>query len=566
MHMTHRTPGSIPGERRHQFPLIRATWLLLILPLSLWACGGLEPQPEGSDPELASSSFPLFGPIKTDGCGTNVTTIERAMRVGRFAAQTPEFAQCLQAYRPCSEDDHQSYADLLAITKSWNPTLIKCRNLDGSTRGRVSWWDKDGYGHSNDEELSLDNDVIAQAANLWAAGEPGGLFLTAGIIWHEAMHTHDYSHGDNRDADEAAEECDQDHDPTWHWRRNSAPYLVGRCINGAYTDAGMIDPDQPGPGTASTSTIVDKYYADAHKRLVAAQRASVLGDIVNGTLLWPWMLKLTAAGNSLPWQATPVAIGGTADDEVFDAQDKLYFSFSVATPRRVQITVEPQDHDAGSMALDLDGRRLQAGVDIASANPHDVVWTLIQPRRLSYLVDLKKAGTHLLKIAGSSAYRNRFRLTLGPGPTPTAPSCGQPSVLCDGEVNVSCQPTLERLVLQRLAGTGWTNVATDKYQNPKSNANLTDETAPLDGSVTWYRVCVLTVGGNATSCAQAKSVTLASKSSCGGGGSGSWTPCLDPIYRLKHQSECANWIKSLSKGSTVFDRVRTSSPSSLWRP
>ncbi len=179
---------------------------------------------------------------------------------GRVAAASDAFAECVDEtmrngldgfgpYLECSGDPHTASSAAvqaeraLAVARSTNDLAIKC-----SGGGGLASAGYDTYGHTSDEAFSFSGWLMGVVSNLgeplctaaqkaaggakcrWAAF-PWPYTQAAGVVWHEAMHTHGYRHGDDSDNTKAAKACGHEGDASFHFQRDTVPYIVGNCID-----------------------------------------------------------------------------------------------------------------------------------------------------------------------------------------------------------------------------------------------------------------------------------------------------------------------------------------------
>ena len=69
------------------------------------------------------------------------------------------------------------------------------------------------------------------------AAYPWPYSQAAGIVWHEVMHTHGYTHGADDQAN-ALMNCGYAGDRSWHFQVNTMPYLIGDCISSVISLSG----------------------------------------------------------------------------------------------------------------------------------------------------------------------------------------------------------------------------------------------------------------------------------------------------------------------------------------
>jgi hypothetical protein len=213
--------------------------LSCLLTTSLLAACELEPPFLGPDepaPEpMSEQENAIFGVLSFDGCtATHQSLLTRAVRVGRWVVNTPEFEDCMRGnwghtYRPCfDEDDVQTTQSGIDAARSANATEIDCEDLDGALGSAgIEDWD-----YEDEEEINVDTDYLNNAAMTPIA--LGTLADLANTVWHEIMHQHGYRHG-NSDADTAVQQQIENRDwcgqgGTWIWNVSSMPYHLGACV------------------------------------------------------------------------------------------------------------------------------------------------------------------------------------------------------------------------------------------------------------------------------------------------------------------------------------------------
>lgn len=481
------------------------------------------PQPEAP---VSKTSEALLGAAQINDCNSGITSfVQTAINVGKFIAQTEEFKACVKAnYKSCDDDDDTVVNDLVAATQSANPLKLACTDLGyktstGGTTGQTSWWCQHGYGYDGNETFDIDRTYAQQMLDKWnASGNFYGGFDLAGTIWHEAMHVHGYQHGDSsassaaQQASDNASSCGRSGDASWFWRANSAPYDVGYCMIGAYTRKGAIGRsgtklvnDDFDPGAAARTSIVDAYYQQAHKWLSETKRNDTFQRIGNGSLTSPAKLKLEAAGNSLPQQATTLPLGGAwVSDRIFDAQDQEYWTITLPARDRLHVTVNYSIGPKPAISIVRYAYGYVSNVTTPAATSGTSgsgAW---------FEQDLE-AGTYLVHIkAGAGASNQPINIQAVSAPAPAAPTGCYGYVNCLGHVHVTCANEAEPLELQRLGTYFWGSVMTDEDRS-RSSVNLEDDTPPASrtGYAT-YRVCAKSYGK--TSCSSSFNVALAHKS------------------------------------------------------
>lgn len=212
------------------------------------------------DPETTTATSDLMGEVAFAGSCTPAmqSVVNDGARYGRVAAASAAFNQCMNSamrtrtmtfgpYRKCIGDPFYDYPietqidRLLAVTRSANDVQISC----GAVHGGNAFASFGSYGHTTPEAFTfttwLDGVVpqITLPVCTGGASPPGCRYAPypwpytqlAGIIWHEAMHTHGYTHGAD-DQDNAKINCGYagESDFAWQFQTNTAPYIVDNCI------------------------------------------------------------------------------------------------------------------------------------------------------------------------------------------------------------------------------------------------------------------------------------------------------------------------------------------------
>lgn len=257
--------------------------LLLFAPLALLcaASGCDEPiDPDKPEVELDDEDLQprVFGDASYEDCSSaHVGFNEDILRHGRIVAGTDAFAECIDAafrtgtdgfgpYRACNGEPFSGssidtqIARAIDMARSPNDLAIDCTGGGGN----ASTGQNDGWGHSNDEGFSwagwftsVYNQLALPVcspgqdpATCRFAAYPWPYSQAAGIVWHEASHTHGYSHGANDQAN-AIVACGYAGDPSWNFQVNTAPYIIGNCMSQVMSDSasacGNID-TCPGDG------------------------------------------------------------------------------------------------------------------------------------------------------------------------------------------------------------------------------------------------------------------------------------------------------------------------------
>ncbi|MGZ3474112.1 MAG: hypothetical protein ACXWUG_07120 [Polyangiales bacterium] len=494
---------------------------------TLVGCAVQTPGQEGpvQEEKIGTQQEHLFGAAEINDCSSGLKSfVQKSINIGKFVAQTDEYKACVKAnYISCDDDDDTSVSHLVSVTSSANPLKLACTDLGyststGGTMGQTSYWCQHGYGYDGNETFDIDQTYGQQVMDMWNAGDFFGGFSMAGTIWHEAMHVHGYQHG-NSSADTAAQQaldnassCGRD-PSSWFWRANSAPYDVGFCMVGAYTRKGsigrsgtLLKNDDGDPGAAARNSIVDAYYANAHKWLSDPKRTDTFNRIAGGTLTSPAALKLEAAGNSLFTQPSSLTFnGGAGQDKLFDAQDQEYWQVTIPTDDRLRVDVSIP---YGAPKPTLSIHRVSYGTLQNVTTPAAVASSTTISSSLEQ--DLK-AGTYLVhvKAAAGTSMESVF-ISASSAPAPKAPTSCSGFINCLGHVHVTCADEAESLVLERASGYFWTSVTEDDDRN-RSSVDLVDD-APVTGggigrtAYATYRVCSKSYGK--TSCGPSFTVNI----------------------------------------------------------
>ena len=174
---------------------------------------------------------------------------EEIVRFGRTAAVSSGFSQALKStlrttYKVCAGDPFETaaaeerIAAVVRIVMSPNAIAAQCTGGSGNASSAIGQ-----YGHQDAERFAwsswltsvreqLTQPVCARPGdgNCRAGAFPWPYTQAAGVIWHEAMHTHGYGHGDNTDNGAAMRACRQTSNPGWNFQVNTAPYIVGDTL------------------------------------------------------------------------------------------------------------------------------------------------------------------------------------------------------------------------------------------------------------------------------------------------------------------------------------------------
>lgn len=239
-------------------------------------------------PPVADSEQELLGAFDNGqlACSGDIQgMLSRTQTWGRAAAISSPFATCMFAaigqvgtqpygasigqYRKCngdpfySEDPVNQATRAIQAARSLNNVRHECSTapLDGNASAAITL-----YEHINQEGILWDgpwlNDIYSSLANPLCS-QPGGAQPCrwaphpypypnlAGPTWHEAMHTHGYTHGADDQANAIiacgyAQADGSNPDPTWNFQMNTIPYITEHCIYSVLSDsyAACGNPDQ----------------------------------------------------------------------------------------------------------------------------------------------------------------------------------------------------------------------------------------------------------------------------------------------------------------------------------
>lgn len=230
-------------------------------------------EPRGEDTgeeDVAESQDELFGNASYGGdCSAGLKTfLDKIHFYGRVVAGSRAFEQCIDhslrvatssayggafgEYRQCNGDPYYGYsADVqrervLEASRSANDVFMYCTGGGGlastnlgpydTNNAETLWWS--GWLTDVYNSLGLPLCGPAQPAPCRWAPDPWPYSQAAGIVWHEAMHQHGYTHGANEQAP-ALTACGYSGDPTWHFQVNTMPYIVGDCMSDVIDRSGM---------------------------------------------------------------------------------------------------------------------------------------------------------------------------------------------------------------------------------------------------------------------------------------------------------------------------------------
>jgi hypothetical protein len=219
-------------------------------------------------PETSEITDDLLGPTSYGGDCTpdQRTFLDTVQRYGRAAVTSRAFEQCVDQaarvgvslqpgfwggnYRQCNGDPFfgqpldVQIQSVLDAARSGNDVMMYCTGTGPEANASASLGP---YDRSDAETLSwsvwLNNVLYQPRTGAWPYSQ------AAGIVWHESMHQHGYTHGSNNQAD-ALNACGYPGDPTWNYQVNTMPYLLGNCVSAVLdnsaTTCGNIDSCGPG--------------------------------------------------------------------------------------------------------------------------------------------------------------------------------------------------------------------------------------------------------------------------------------------------------------------------------
>jgi hypothetical protein len=220
--------------------------------VAMSACAFETSEPDGRSVESKSSPVLgqwVYGPDCTPAMKV---MLDRAKRFGRAVVTTEAFASCMSQrmagsyqlagrtsgpYLKCIGDPWYSsplatqIEKATAAARSWNDVGMMCTGGGGKAS---SWLGT--YGHTGMETFDWGTWLTTvntwyEPTNPWPASE------AAGIVSHEASHTHGYTHGDN-DQEKAKIACGYSTHPTWHFQVNTLPYIIGQCVEDVLARSG----------------------------------------------------------------------------------------------------------------------------------------------------------------------------------------------------------------------------------------------------------------------------------------------------------------------------------------
>ena len=172
---------------------------------------------------------PLFGQLSfdDDACDSRQEEhIRHIWRVGKMAAQTEEYRQCVETelatnYMYCFGDRYATASDVMRVSLSPNDVDVQCRNLDEGVNGcthDLLAGVFNGSDHNFQQDFTLSKHVINEGIALEDAGA-NGTWNLAGTMWHEVMHNHGYHHHPYCLGQSG-----------YNIHENTAPHIVGTCM------------------------------------------------------------------------------------------------------------------------------------------------------------------------------------------------------------------------------------------------------------------------------------------------------------------------------------------------
>lgn len=278
---------------------------LVFVTAALATVGCDVPEPldgEGDEGEVQAVDRELRGARTFNYCDeAQQGFLHEALNIGRVVAETSEFRSCVTSapYVPCDDDSTTDVNVALRACQSPNPVEIDCRVPpdDAKWRGQTTWFDMHQPLHGSAESFKISKRLLdAQRSKPRARDRAADVART---IWHEAMHTHGFTHGSGSDTSTFAAQCGRP--PSWDPFTNAMPFIVGSCMQD--TIAGKPGAATPRPslvsarfqarwGRAPSQAEEDFYY---NRMAAGGIRSSQELDqaIAFGTLLAPLGLRVT---------------------------------------------------------------------------------------------------------------------------------------------------------------------------------------------------------------------------------------------------------------------------------
>ncbi|MEO0898223.1 MAG: VCBS repeat-containing protein [Bacteroidota bacterium] len=209
-----------------------------------------------SSAQISTTTSALLAEVsQADDCSVEHQEFnDEIMKFARIVVSTDAFEQCVrhrmrERYKKCIGDPHYDASleiqiqKVLEAVRSLNKVHIKCTGGSGNASTHLG-----EYGKMNKKSFSwgewfsaVHNQLDRRVCNLDAGERPGThncrwaeypwpYSQAAGIVVHELLHTHGYTHGAN-DQEGALPACGYDEDDDWHFQVNTIPYIVGNCVD-----------------------------------------------------------------------------------------------------------------------------------------------------------------------------------------------------------------------------------------------------------------------------------------------------------------------------------------------
>jgi len=226
------------------------TFTLTSFAIFATACGAPATTHETNDTEAEDN---LYGDVSYSGsaCTSDRRQFhDEILKYGRVASASQAFEQCVTqkindgVYRECNKDPGKGLPKatqlelVLQVARSDNDLGIKCSGGSGNAstslgkhnHSGVESFSWGGWFASVHGQMSKPLCSETSSSDCRYAAHPWPYSQAAGIVWHEVMHTHGYTHGANDQAG-AIVACGYSGDASWHYQVNTMPYIVGQCIN-----------------------------------------------------------------------------------------------------------------------------------------------------------------------------------------------------------------------------------------------------------------------------------------------------------------------------------------------
>ena len=218
--------------------------------------------------ELISINLPVTTSTYEDDCSSELQDFNaKIMSMGRISATSEAFIDCVNIdveskYQQCVGDPFfnapiaTQIEKVISISNSTNNTNMYCSGGGGIASAGLG-----KFAHEGNENFKwsdwIDRALSRLDAELCKPGEtpklngcrfkpyPWPYSSASGTIWHEVLHTHGYRHGANSSNAAAKIACGYPSSPTWHFQKNTMPYIIGQCIkkviNQSVNACGVID-------------------------------------------------------------------------------------------------------------------------------------------------------------------------------------------------------------------------------------------------------------------------------------------------------------------------------------